>query len=45
MNSRRTLCLYAAVALGLALLPGSGISQQKSLKSNWWNVDLRFEHS
>jgi hypothetical protein len=32
MNRRNTLCLFAVAALGLALLPGSAVSQQKSLK-------------
>src|SRR6185369_15357593 len=32
MNRRNTLSLYATIALGLALLPGSAVSQQKPLK-------------
>jgi hypothetical protein len=32
MNRRNTLCLSAVAAVGLALLPSTAISQQKSLK-------------
>ena len=32
MNRRNTLSLCATIALGLALLPGSAVSQQKPLK-------------
>ena len=44
MNQRHILCMSAVAALGLALLPGSAISQQKTIKEQlvgtWHNVSI-----
>jgi hypothetical protein len=41
MNRRDIFGLSAIAALGLALLPGSAVSQQKSLKEQIVGLDAR----
>jgi len=47
MNRRCILSISAMTALGLALLPGSAVAQQKSLKETlvgtWTLVSYRFQ--